>query len=257
MKKLVFSYEVHLKFNRDIKNHYFMLRCCPPNTDRQKIYSMSFRLLPRTPVNTAIDGFGNLVYTGSILEKHREFIYSSTGIAFIEGKNIKEEPLHPVYKYPSPYTAFGKALDAFHQKRMPLEGENLQRAVFLMEELFKHFEYAKNTTTVSTTAEEALTVGSGVCQDYSHILLALCRKNGIPARYVAGLLLGEGETHSWIEIYSGGKWLGLDPTHNCAVDNNYIKLSCGRDFGDCVVDKGLFNGYTEQQQDIFVKVTEQ
>ena len=101
-----------------------------------------------------------------------------------------------------------------------------------------------------------MALGMGVCQDYSHILLSLCRMERIPARYVVGLLMGEGLSHAWVEVCSGGRWIALDPTNNLVVDDQHIKISSGRDYKDCMINQGLFVGRTTQRQDVHVSVTE-
>ena len=75
-------------------------------------------------------------------------------------------------------------------------------------------------------------LGKGVCQDYSHILIALCRKYKIPARYVVGMIIGEGATHAWVEVYYDGCWYGLDPTHNKEVDDYFIKIGGTPSYND-------------------------
>ena len=89
--------------------------------------------------------------------------------------------------------------------------------------------YMPGETTIHTTAAMALSGGKGVCQDYAHILIALCRMAGIPARYVAGAMVGEGATHAWAEVWLDGVWTGADPTHCRMTDETYIKFSHGRD----------------------------
>ena len=96
-----------------------------------------------------------------------------------------------------------------------------------------------------------------MCQDYTHIMLGLCRHLGIPARYVAGFMIGEGATHAWLEVYARGHWIGIDPTNNRVVDDMYIKMSEGRDASDCIIDKGVFFGNVQQKQSVFVKVTQE
>ena len=77
---------------------------------------------------------------------------------------------------------------------------------------------------METTAAEVLERKEGVCQDFAHLMIALCRQRGIPARYVNGFLVGEGETHAWVEIFDGYNWLGFDPTHNCRISDGFISL---------------------------------
>ena len=82
--------------------------------------------------------------------------------------------------------------------------------------------YQKGTTDVSTPAPDVLRQGSGVCQDFAHVTLAILRAAGIPARYVSGYLhpqkdaeLGVamvGESHAWVEAWTG-EWQAFDPTN--------------------------------------------
>ena len=112
------------------------------------------------------------------------------------------------------------------------------------------------TTGVQTTAEEAWQLGTGVCQDYAHIYVTLLRMRGIPARYVCGMMLGEGESHAWAEVLCGGRWVGFDPTNDRPVLNHYIKLGHGRDAADCAINRGLMWSGGAQWQNISVCVQE-
>ena len=125
-----------------------------------------------------------------------------------------------------------------------------------MAALYERFQYVPGSTSIRTTAEQALDLGMGVCQDYSHILLSLCRLERIPCRYVVGMLMGEGLSHAWVEICQDGRWIALDPTNNLVVDDQHIKISAGRDYRDCIINQGLFVGQTTQHQEILVRVQE-
>ena len=109
---------------------------------------------------------------------------------------------------------------------------------------------------MSTTAEQAWQIGAGVCQDYAHILIALCQMEGIPARYVTGMLIGEGASHAWVEVFAGDRWYPLDPTNDCTVTDSHIKIGTGRDAGDCLINRGIMHGGGTQTQEIRVSVTE-
>lgn len=132
-------------------------------------------------------------------------------------------------------------------------------AVELMHHLHEDFAYQKAATDVTTTAEQAFLRGAGVCQDYAHIFISLLRLCGIPARYVTGMLRGEGESHAWVEIALGKYWYGLDPTNDCAVAGAHIKIGTGRDFADCRISQGIFFGCgnIRQQQIVRVSVEQQ
>lgn len=103
---------------------------------------------------------------------------------------------------------------------------------------------------MSTSAEEAMEKGAGVCQDYAHIFLSLLRLRGIPARYVTGMLRGEGESHAWVEVALGDFWYGLDPTNDCAVAGEHVRIACGRDYRDCRISQGVFYGGARQSQKV-------
>ena len=131
-----------------------------------------------------------------------------------------------------------------------------QFATALMHRLHADFRYAPGTTNVRTTAEQAFQQGCGVCQDYAHIFIALMHLAKIPARYVTGLVTGEGASHAWVEILDGDKWYGLDPTNDMLVTDNHIKIGVGRDAGDCMINRGIMHGNTRQSQEIKVTVRE-
>jgi transglutaminase-like putative cysteine protease len=105
--------------------------------------------------------------------------------------------------------------------------------------------YRHEVTDVQTTAEEALAVGAGVCQDFAHVMVAACRHLGVAARYVSGHLVGEGGTHAWVEVAGGrefpGFW-GFDPTHDRAVGLSYVAVAAGRDYADVAPTSGTYHG---------------
>ena len=261
MKKLKFEYSMELKFSSPVNSHYFALRCIPGDSLRQKITLTGCRVLPADYTSVDRDGFGNLKISGCCLDYHDTFGYSVTGVAGTKGMIVQKCPLHPMYRYPSKYTQYEPEIIEFAEaaeKESKADGDRtvLQKAVRVMDRLYHHFSYAPGVTDIRTTAANALRLGRGVCQDYAHIMTAVMRYMGIPARYVNGLMIGEGATHAWVEIYTDGGWYGLDPTNNLHVDDYYIKLAHGRDYRDCEVDRGILRGNAAQKQKIYVNVEE-
>ena len=111
----------------------------------------------------------------------------------------------------------------------------------------ERISYMPDVTGVRTTASHALALGKGVCQDYAHIMLAICRLCGIPARYVSGHLLGEGGTHAWVEVLlpdsaapGGAVAVPMDPTHNRRCGPTYITIAVGREYRDVAPTSGSF-----------------
>jgi transglutaminase-like putative cysteine protease len=109
-------------------------------------------------------------------------------------------------------------------------------------------KYEYGVTNVRTTAGNAVSGGRGVCQDFAHVMLAICRAASVPARYVSGHLIGEGGSHAWVEILHpdsagrGAVAVGFDPTHDRLVDHRYLAIAVGRDYLDVAPTSGTFTG---------------
>jgi transglutaminase-like putative cysteine protease len=102
--------------------------------------------------------------------------------------------------------------------------------------------YDESVTQIETTASQALARGAGVCQDYAHLMIALCRAAHIPARYISGFNPAEGAMHAWVEVLCEGRWHAFDPTHNRETRPDCVYVACGRDFRDVVPHAGTFRG---------------
>lgn len=121
--------------------------------------------------------------------------------------------------------------------------------------------YELDTTDVKTTADQSVKLKSGVCQDYTHVFIAMCRYNGIPARYISGYLnqgmdfIGNTLMHAWAEAFVPGVgWIGFDPTNNLRVNEHYIKVSHGADYDDCSPIKGVLKTKGKNKTSYQVKV---
>ena len=120
--------------------------------------------------------------------------------------------------------------------------------------VYQTMQYAHNVTDIHTTAAQALALRQGVCQDYAHIMIALCHLCGIPARYVSGHLLGEGGTHAWVEVILPERHhpglatiVPFDPTHGRRASISYVTIAIGRDYFDVPPTSGTFRAsYTGQ-----------
>jgi len=113
--------------------------------------------------------------------------------------------------------------------------------------VYRAMSYAHEITDVHTPAAEALAGGRGVCQDYAHIMLSLCRLCGLPARYVSGHLLGEGGTHAWVDVLipsddhpDEAVAVPFDPLHDRRATLSYVTIAVGRDYTDVAPTSGSF-----------------
>lgn len=260
MKKLHFDYSMELNYSEQVQKCYFTIKCIPQTTDRQKIEDLNVELEPRDSMEESVDSFGNRFLFGNVMEEHDRFVFRIRGTAYTglaDSEPLGDENILGAYRYPYGLTVPGKGLtEYFNGLSLQKERTAYETGVYLMRRLYEDFSYEKNVTDMNTTAEEAWQLGKGVCQDYAHILIVLCRMAGIPARYVAGMLIGEGYSHAWVEILSDDRWYALDPTNNCVVTDSHIRIGIGRDASDCLINRGVMTGGGRQSQDIRVIVRE-
>jgi transglutaminase-like putative cysteine protease len=113
--------------------------------------------------------------------------------------------------------------------------------------VYQSMTYRHGVTGVRTTAAEALALGAGVCQDYAHVMLAICRACGLPSRYVSGHLLGQGGTHAWVEVIlptrdGTGDAIAhaFDPTHASRGGLGYVTVAVGADYADVAPTSGTY-----------------
>lgn len=260
MKKLHFDYHMQLHYSEQVQTCHFTIKCIPQTTKRQRIEKLQLLTEPKDSMEEGADSFGNRFLFGNVMREHDRFSFRITGTAYTglaDSEPLTEEAMLGAYRYPSALTTPGDGLLAyFHSFSLEKCKSAYETGAALMHRLYQDFSYEKNVTGVDTTAEEAWKLGKGVCQDYAHIFVTLCRMAGIPARYVTGMLLGEGYSHAWAEILSGNRWYAFDPTNDCVVADSHIKIGLGRDASDCRINRGVMTGGGMQTQEIRVVVRE-
>ena len=130
----------------------------------------------------------------------------------------------------------------------------------ILHQVHTTLRYEPGRTHVGITAAEAMALGSGVSQDYAHVMLSLCRLGGLPARYVSGLLAGDTHMHAWVEVLLPGTgsnppiWVGYDPTHRRRCDERYITIAVGRDYQDIAPTSGYYEGTAKNRLEMTVSV---
>ena len=262
MKFWKLSYELKLEFDQTVVRHSYSLRCFPRELSAQRVESCRFQVTPVSRYSQGRDSFGNLLLTGMCADPHDRFLVQ------VQAEVATEDRPEPegrefyqlgMYRAATGLTFPGEKLETFYQQFSGncAADDPWERAGKWMERISGAFSYEKGVTDISTSAEQAFSQGRGVCQDYAHILLALCRRDGLTARYAAGAVPGEGESHAWVEVYGDGCWQGFDPTNNKKTDEDYIRIACGRDAGDCSLSRGIFVGQGSHRQYICIKMEEQ
>jgi len=179
---------------------------------------------------------------------------------------INRETLHD-YLIESPYIPLTPELWRCAMDLHQPQTDVWKSVLNINEHLHRNLIYHPGSTTVQTSATEALAQKSGVCQDFAHIMIGILRSLKIPARYVSGYIYEsdamleavdrekQTASHAWCEVYLPGVgWRGVDPTNNLVVNDHYVKLAVGRDYADATPLKGTYRGPKTRSMQVSVKV---
>lgn len=125
----------------------------------------------------------------------------------------------------------------------------------LLARIRQDFRFQAGVTTIATPVGRVLQQRAGVCQDFTHLMIAGLRQLGLPARYVSGYLRtrpppgtvarrGADQSHAWVGCWLGPEhgWVDLDPTNNLIVSDEHVVLAWGRDYGDLSPVRGVVLG---------------
>lgn len=242
MDLLKYRFITESRFTPSIAYHAFKLRCIPMNTDFQHVQDNSISVSPECNLLEAFDGFGNRICYGSVSADHDFLRIVSEGVVQCKAYAIRDLSPDDIYLFATPLTHCNAEM-----LRM---ADNMKKTANPLEEILHAVHatiaYERFVTDNATTAEWAFVNRRGVCQDFAHVMIALCRAAGYHARYAAGLVTGEGETHAWVEVNVGGVWRGYDPTYDKIISEGYIKLAHGRDASDCPINRGRFYQWTSE-----------
>jgi len=137
----------------------------------------------------------------------------------------------------------------------------LDRMHGLMAAVRDAIDYQSASTTSHTTAAQALMLGTGVCQDHAHVFISAARVMGVPARYVVGYLLAQGEslteTHAWAEAHVPDiGWVGFDPANRVCPTDRYVRLGCGVDSADAAPIRGGVSGTPQERLSASVDISQ-
>jgi transglutaminase-like putative cysteine protease len=254
------------------------VRLRPIDDAFQKCVNFDLRLEPTANPQEYNDFYGNTIHYFDIAEGHTKLIVEAQSL--VETTPNDDRPSVPsVSSSDLEHSAEREMFAEFYTSShyVPLEVELWREAqdalcdgradvwnevCRLGRHIYRTFAYKPKTTGVSTRANDALKLRMGVCQDFAHVHLGLCRSLGIPARYVSGYFFNTTRrpreieaSHAWIEAYVPGfGWAAFDPTHDRPADDRYVKVAVGRDYADIRPINGTYRGAPTRSLKVDVKV---
>jgi transglutaminase-like putative cysteine protease len=266
----VYAGEAHDSFNE--------VRLRPISDRTQSCGRFALRLSPEADVRQYEDFYGNAVHYFDVPGGHSRLVVEAESTV----ETLAPAARAPVPAVPPSALAEGPERDLVAEffsasPYVPLEVELWREARDALADgesdiwtnvrrigrhVHRTFAYRPKATGVHTRATDALRLRAGVCQDFAHVQLGLCRSAGLAARYVSGYFLnphrrpGESEaSHAWIEAYVPGHgWAAYDPTHDRPADERYVKIAVGRDYSDIRPISGTYRGAATRDLRVVVRV---
>ncbi len=151
------------------------------------------------------------------------------------------------YLYPSRYCQSDRLLRfAFNEFGHLWHGYSRVQAI--RDWVVERVKFRSNSSDVNTSAIDTLVEGTGVCRDFAHLMIALCRALNIPARFATGIdygadpALGPTDFHAYVEVYLGDRWYIFDAS-GVAIPMGFVRFGTGRDAADSAFAT-IFGGVT-------------
>jgi transglutaminase-like putative cysteine protease len=250
------------------------LRLQPAQTSFQSLLGFQIRLEPDVPFSTHTDYYGTTVHHVHIRDAHTALRVETNAIVVTHPRpqprpvfaSLLEASRAALYEYlvPSKHVPVGVWATRLEYRDLREDDELLEYLLGLNARIKSRFSYETGVTSIGTPLEDFVMQGAGVCQDFTHLMLAVCREQRIPARYVSGYVyagrdfLGAAATHAWVECYvpeSG--WVGFDPTNNVLTGEAHVRIGCGRDYDDVAPMRGVRRGGGVERLGVEVSVRAQ
>lgn len=265
------TYRTTIQYDDIVHGSQNELRACPASDEHQRVLAYEVAVHPGARVLAHRDYWGTRVDTFGVREPHVALEVTATS-------SVEVAPRPPVTVSPrleelrrpefldahgelvvrSPHVAWDADVAAVAERLVSTTGDDVVGIVLALHR-FVHtsLDYVPGATYIGVDVNHVLSEARGVCQDYAHLAVALCRSAGIPARYVSGYFFAASETdptgttgddvrvqtHAWFEAaIPGWGWWALDPTNGQQVGSRHIKIGHGRDYDDVAPLRGIYLG---------------
>jgi transglutaminase-like putative cysteine protease len=282
------------RYSHPVWQSMMEVRMHPRSEGNQRCFVFQLSVNPRARIFGYTDSYGNLVHHFDLPARHGQLTIISDALVNIDDQpSIPESMSYEAWNdleqliekkdywdmlMPSHFARSSPELEELAKEIGVAEREGRSPLAFLQDVaagVHRTFSYVKKSTAVNSPIEDALRARQGVCQDFTHIMIALVRNAKIPCRYVSGYLYQEGQkhdsqnhdsqnshpsadgaTHAWAEaLLPGVGWVGFDPTTNRLAGEKHIRTAIGRDYADVPPTMGMMKGKAETQLQVRVRVT--
>ena len=282
MARFDVSHLTTYRYDAPVSDCVLSLHLQPDDAPGQRVESSSIQADPHASITGSRDGFGNhwhllsLRHTHDALRVHSRSRVEVTprprsggspaGVSWDGYRELTPEPELLVFLGESTFARNSPALADFADRTglANPDADPFSDLAGLSAAIHREFEFAPGSTTVGSPIEHVIETGRGVCQDYVHVMTALARGWGVPARYVSGYIyiadhagtpIHQTAMHAWAEcLLPDGDWLGFDPANDRLVNDEYIRVAVGRDFRDVSPIAGTYRGGPDSELSVGIDV---
>jgi transglutaminase-like putative cysteine protease len=277
------SYRTSIHYDDIVRGSQNELRACPASDEYQQLVAYRVTTHPGARILAYHDYWGTRVDTFGIREPHvsleltaeasvetmpRPLVTVSPRLVELADASFRDQYVE--YLSRSMHTEWDGDVSAAAERIAAITGDDVVGIVLALHR-FVHtsLQYTPGATYIGVDVNEVLAKAKGVCQDYAHLAVAMCRSIGIPARYVSGYFFASSDatgadvdgdevkvqTHAWFEAaIPGWGWLALDPTNAQQVGQRHITIGHGRDYDDVPPVRGVFSGAGRPSTDALVEI---
>jgi transglutaminase-like putative cysteine protease len=274
-------------YDMPVSESYNEVRLRPMEDDRQSCISFRLVTSPSSRGLSYRDALGNWVHHFNVLAEHRHLKVEAESVVLAHdvaasapstmslanfdalGADWQEDYFD--FLAPTAYVPMLPELSRLGvEAELRGQGSVSGFAQAASDLIHERFRYVKGATHVHSSIRDSIALGAGVCQDFAHLLIAVVRMRGLPARYVSGYLVPESmagpeakleeviggqASHAWVEVYiPGSGWVSFDPTLGKPVGSRHVRVAYGRDYGDAAPARGVYRGQSGQRLSVDVSV---
>jgi transglutaminase-like putative cysteine protease len=285
MNRVRLLHVTEFTYDDPVSESYNEVHLQPIDDEYQNCVGFRLRTQPGSSPTASRDYLGNWVHRFNVMPTHRRLrieaesvvmtqepltnLQASDTLAAVDRQRAALLDAHYDALVPSTYVPELDGIGALVRAAEDASGgtaAGFARAAATL--IHAHFRYTKGATLVHSSARDVLAAGAGVCQDFAHVLIALARARGLPARYVSGYMtppaaseggngveqvIGGRASHAWAEVFAPGTgWVGVDPTLGALASGRHIRVAYGRDYGDVPPVRGVYRGQAGQRLSVNV-----
>jgi len=271
------SYRTTYAYSQQVSESHNQVRACPATDANQRLATYHIETHPHARVLHHTDAWGTRVDAFGVRRAHDRLVVSVHAVVHTQPRPPAPGPVplaaigdprfidaHWEYLGPTRHTAVTDEVAAVARNCVAGSGDEVVVAASCMAGWVNtNITYAPRTTSIGVTTAEVLDRRTGVCQDFAHLLVAMCRSVGLPARYVSGYFFAASETtplnddghhtvevqtHAWVEVaVPGAGWWAIDPTNMAPVGERHNTMGRARDYDDVAPFRGIYTGEADAE----------